>query len=108
MMNDAAQKNKTFFHYNSDMSGDVIVVRNGVELNIPGEALLVFVAEHARRQKIVALEDANYAEAPGGSKMSMHLDGYAIVPREHYEQCLAIVKMAKDFCEVFLAKHTGP
>ena len=66
---------KTTFHYNSDLSGNVEIVPHvhndaGIVgqrvdasyLSVPGEALLAFVAEHVRRERIAFLEDGNALE----------------------------------------------
>jgi len=61
----------TRFHYNSDLSGDVLVQvgRAGVTTHhpvaIPGHDLLAFVAEYVRRRKINQWEDASTAELLG-------------------------------------------
>lgn len=52
--------------------------------------------------------DQLFTIAHDGSHMVTKLDGYAIVPREHYELCLKLAQDAKEFCEAFLAKNTGP
>ena len=49
----------TSFVYNSDLSGNVRIVHDGKELDVPGEALIAFVAEHARRQRISQIENAS-------------------------------------------------
>ena len=58
---------KVTFNYNSDLSGDVIIstaLRHN-ELHVPGTALLAFVANYVRRQRIGALEDASENEILG-------------------------------------------
>ena len=50
----------TVFNYNSDMSGDVIIISgNDVskKFNIPAFDILEFVAEIIRRRRISKLED---------------------------------------------------
>ena len=58
---------KVTFNYNSDLSGDIIIstALRYNELQVPGEALLAFVAEYVRRQRIGALEDASASEILG-------------------------------------------
>lgn len=48
------------FNYNSDLSGDVIISYKDHQggCRVSGTALLAFVAEYVRRQRISALEDA--------------------------------------------------
>jgi hypothetical protein len=47
----------TTFHYNSDLSGDVkISRRDGGELDVPGEALIEFIANYVRNERIGQLE----------------------------------------------------
>mgnify|MGYP001581391753 FL=1 len=65
----------TVFHYNSDLSGVIHVVREGSGLRdsredayIPGEALLAFAAHYVRNRRISALEDASDAEILGIQK----------------------------------------
>ena len=52
----------TRFNYNSDLSGEVRIVSQGAggheDVQIPGEALLAFVAHYVRNRRISALEDA--------------------------------------------------
>jgi len=51
---------KTRIFYSSDLSGDVIVVvskETTLEMEVPGQDLLDFVAEHVRQQRITQLED---------------------------------------------------
>lgn len=58
------------FNFNSDLSGHVKVRRvlyyDGVtveqEIELPGEAILEFVAEHVRGQVIAAVESAPWQE----------------------------------------------
>lgn len=58
---------ETFFQYNSDLSGDVqIAKRNGHEtLDVPGEALIAFIAYYVRNQRIREIEDMDDAEVLG-------------------------------------------
>jgi hypothetical protein len=46
------------FHHNSDLSGPVVIVieTSATSLEVAGEDLLAFVAEHVRRQRIASLE----------------------------------------------------
>ena len=49
------------FNHNSDLSGDVIMSHRGSrqgEYRVGGSALLAFVAQYVRRQRISALEEA--------------------------------------------------
>ena len=64
------------FNYNADMSGDVIIWREGqkprMNLLVPASALVAFVADYVRRERISAIEDASDIEmlglnAPSGS-----------------------------------------
>ncbi len=49
----------TTFHYNSDLSGDVIIVSPGyMDTTVPAICLLEFVADYVRGEKIAALEQA--------------------------------------------------
>lgn len=69
----------TTFHFNADMSGDVLMRRlsltdSGVErreLEVPANDLLRFVAEFVRREKIAALERAPWWEVLGLSSHSV-------------------------------------
>lgn len=49
---------KTRIHYNSDMSGNIIIQHKDyeLELSVLGEDILDFVAEYVRSQKISKLE----------------------------------------------------
>ena len=67
----------TRFHYNSDLSGEIIVAVYGyAEVRIPSHDLLAFVAEWIRMQRISLLEDASPAEILGlpSSVMPSSLD----------------------------------
>lgn len=61
----------TAFIYNSDLSGDVRIRRNNAEntelitIDVPGEAILAFVANYVREQKIAQLEASTTAEILG-------------------------------------------
>lgn len=80
-------KNGTLFHFNSDLSGEVIVTRpkpmsnstcvrllpvitfeDKVEIN--GDDILSFVADYIRRQRISDLEQADDAVVLGGGVLS--------------------------------------
>ncbi len=54
----ALRETDVFFHYDSDLSGDVIIMCDDdkVEIKIPGRALIEFVASYVARQKISRLE----------------------------------------------------
>jgi len=47
----------TTLNFNTDLSGDVRVSRNGNVVNVPGRVLLTFIADHVRQMKISDLED---------------------------------------------------
>ena len=49
--------NKTKFHYNSDMSGEVIIMVNSQEIKVEGNDLIEFVLDRLRDEKIYKLED---------------------------------------------------
>lgn len=55
----------TGFLSNSDLSGDVEICVGEETLNVPGEALIAFVADYVRREKIAKLEQADDAELLG-------------------------------------------
>jgi hypothetical protein len=46
------------FIYSSDLSGNVVIQNEGDGVELPGVALLAFVAAHIRREKIADLENA--------------------------------------------------
>jgi len=48
--------NKTQFHYNSDMSGEVIIVVKDKEIKVEGDDLIEFVLDRLRDEKIGQLE----------------------------------------------------
>lgn len=48
--------NNTQFHYNSDMSGEVHIIVNNVELRVEGNDLIEFVLDRLRDEKIRKLE----------------------------------------------------
>ncbi len=49
---------ETVFNYNSDLSGDVDIRREGkFEVSVPGTHLLAFVAEYVRGRAVAELED---------------------------------------------------
>ena len=58
---------KTRIHYNSDMSGNIIIQHKyyELELSILGEDILDFVAEYVRSQKISKLEQMDSKEILG-------------------------------------------
>ena len=63
------------------------------------------------QRRIDDLTDRLFSIAHDGSKMVTMLDGYAIVPREFYENAIELAKSAKALCvetEAFLAKQTRP
>lgn len=49
--------NKTQFHYNSDMSSEVIIKVDGKEIRVEGNDLIKFVLDRLRDEKISKLED---------------------------------------------------
>jgi hypothetical protein len=56
----------TLIHHNGDLSGDVIIRdRHGREVEIPGAAMLEFVAHYVRRERISKLEQATTDEILG-------------------------------------------
>ena len=60
----------TRFQYNSDLSGDVIVITNvgsvgETSTRVPGKDLLGFLAEHIRLARIIHLEEASQEELLG-------------------------------------------
>lgn len=60
------KENETVFLFNSDLSGDVVITRNGNQsLHVPGEHLLSFVANYVRDTKIGELEQMNDNEILG-------------------------------------------
>lgn len=68
----AALEPKIIFKYDSDLSGDVIISKenladpeNPVEFPVSGEAILAFVAEFVRNQRISQLEQASTNEILG-------------------------------------------
>jgi hypothetical protein len=58
-MHSLRTKNGTLFHFNSDLSGEVIVRNSpaGDELHVNGEDLVEFVVDFVRRKRIAALEE---------------------------------------------------
>ncbi len=48
--------NETQFHYNSDMSGEVIIMVNNQEIRVEGNDLVEFVLDRLRDEKIGQLE----------------------------------------------------
>ena len=48
--------NKTQFHYNSDMSGEVIIIVNNQEIRVEGNDIIEFVLDRLRDEKIRHLE----------------------------------------------------
>ena len=55
-------KKGTTFHFNSDYTGEVIIVKDEdtKEIKIPCEDILEFVAEHIRDIKIRLIEQADW------------------------------------------------
>ena len=49
-------KEGTRFHYNQDLSGDVIILKGEEELNIPASDLLEFVSNHIANLQIAQIE----------------------------------------------------
>lgn len=43
--------NKTQFHYNSDMSGEVTIIVNDQEIEVEGKDLIEFVLDRLRDEK---------------------------------------------------------
>jgi hypothetical protein len=57
------KKKEVTFHYNSDLSGEVIIVISGVDVRVPAHAVLAFVAYcYVLRNKMSALEDKSWSE----------------------------------------------
>lgn len=58
---------KTRIHYNSDMSGNIIIQNKDydLELSVLGEDIIDFVAEYVRSQKIGKLEQMDSKEILG-------------------------------------------
>lgn len=54
--------NGTNFHYNSDMSGSVIIQTGEGELEVSGSDLMEFVLDRLRDEKISRLEDMSTEE----------------------------------------------
>lgn len=53
----------TIFQYNSDFSGNVIIIHESKQIKIPGTDMLELVAYHyAMPQKILAIERMNWRE----------------------------------------------
>lgn len=50
------------FNHHGDFSGDVVINRQGKEIQIPFEDLKALVAEWIRMERIAALEEANADE----------------------------------------------
>lgn len=48
--------NETQFHYNSDMSGEVIIIVNDQEIKVEGNDIIEFVLDRLRDEKIGQLE----------------------------------------------------
>lgn len=60
-------KNITYFNYNSDFSGNVVIVRKGKEFIVPGEDILEFVAyAYVVPNRIAKAEQATWQELLGG------------------------------------------
>lgn len=56
---DSIAHKETIFHYNGDLSGNVTIIRDGIETQIPGNHLLQFLANYIRGEMIVRLEEAS-------------------------------------------------
>ena len=51
------------FIFNSDFSGDVLIVSHELRLSVPAEAILEFVAEkYIKRELLGQIEDAEWEE----------------------------------------------
>lgn len=62
-MHSSTSAGGTDFIFNSDLSGDVIISRNGVEFSVPGEDLLEFVAyNYLLSKRIAELEDMDWEQ----------------------------------------------
>lgn len=61
----SSQYGRTTFHYNSALSGEVIIMRGSERIEIPGEHILSFVADHVAREKISQLEVKTPSEILG-------------------------------------------
>jgi hypothetical protein len=60
-------KNGTNFNYNSDFSGNVVIVRKGKEFIVPGEDILEFVAyAYVMPNRIAKAEQGTWQELLGG------------------------------------------
>ena len=55
----------TNFHYNSDLSGDVIIISGGEEITIAGSDILGLIAEFIREQEIEKIEQMTVNELIG-------------------------------------------
>ena len=54
--------NKTQFHYNSDMSGKVIIIAGKKEIEVDGKDLIAFVLDRLRDEKISQLEQMSASD----------------------------------------------
>ncbi len=52
-------------HYNSDLSGDVIIQRGALRVDVPGRMLLDLVAQYIVDERIAQLEQASTEEILG-------------------------------------------
>lgn len=57
-----SREHDAIIHYNSDLSGDVHILRGGQAIEVSGQFILDFVAHVVRSQRISQLEDASTAE----------------------------------------------
>ena len=55
----------TTFIHNPDMSGEVTLLHEDKQIVIPGQALIAFMAEYVRQEKIRLIEGTGDAEALG-------------------------------------------
>ena len=63
-MHSAKSLNGTTFHYNSDLSGDVIIrTKAGAEIEVDGEDLKQFIAQRLVAEKISKLESMDPVDA---------------------------------------------
>jgi hypothetical protein len=60
-----SQHKGVVFNHNSDLSGDVTIRQAGFAFSVPGEALLAFIAEHVRLERITALEQMSTHQVLG-------------------------------------------
>lgn len=58
----------TRFHHNGDFSGDIRIVRDGREMEVPFKDILALVARFVRDERIAVLEQATPREILGLGK----------------------------------------